>query len=192
MNLAEPTHWFDRARTVTAQRWALIAVAVAAAVAASSLTGVEAGHANRVVLTLVFATALAATARPDLHTALMVETIVVWYWFAETEDRLTPWAMPVGLCLFVFHTGVALMSVAPASAIIDRTVIWRWMIRSGYVVIATVAVWLVVVVLAERRAPGSAALTGVAFVTLTGLVLVARVRSAPSGADDDRPTGPAN
>ena len=184
MNLAEPTHWFDRARTITAQRWGLIAVVVAAAVAASSLTGVEAGHANGFVLTLVFGTALAATARPDLHTALMVETILVWYWFAATEDRLTPWAMPMALCLFVFHSGVALMSVAPASAIIDRTVIWRWTIRSGYVVIATMAVWLLVVVLDERQAPGSAALTGVAFVTLTGLVLVARVRSAPSGADD--------
>jgi hypothetical protein len=42
-------------------------------------------------------------------------------------------------------------------------------------------VWLLVVVLDGRRAAGSAGLTAVAFVTLTGLVLVTRVRSAPAG-----------
>ena len=96
MNLAEVAHWSDRLRTVPAQRWGLIAVAVAAAVAASSFTGVVAGHVDGFVLTLVFATALVAALRPDLHTALLVETIVVWHWFAATEDRLTPWAMPMG------------------------------------------------------------------------------------------------
>ena len=179
MNLAEVAHWSDRLRTVPAQRWGLIAVTVAAAVAASSFTGVVAGHVDGFVLTLVFATALVAALRPDLHTALLVETIVVWHWFAATEDRLTPWAMPMGLCLFVFHVGIALMSVAPMRAIFDRTVIWRWSVRSGYVVVATVAVWLLVIVLDGRQAAGSAALTAVAFVTLTGLVLAARVRSAP-------------
>ena len=64
-------------------------------------------------------------------------------------------------------------------AIFDRTVIWRWSVRSGYVVVATVAVWLLVIVLDGRQAAGSAALTTVGFVTLTGLVLAARVRSAP-------------
>ena len=104
---------------------------------------------------------------------------MVWHWFAATDDRLTPWAVPMGLCLFVFHVGIALMSVAPMRAIIDRTVIRRWSVRSGYVVVATVAVWLLVVVLDGRQAAGSVALTAVAFVTLTGLVLAARVRSAP-------------
>jgi hypothetical protein len=52
--------------------------------------------------------------------------------------------------------------------------------RSGFVVIATVAAWLLVVAMNGRQAAGSVALTFVSFVTLTGLVLVARVRSDPA------------
>lgn len=180
MNLAAGLEWFDRMRTIPAQRWGLIAVAVAAAVAASTLTGVVAGQVNWVVLTLVFGTAIASTVRPDFHTALLVETIVVWYWAAGTDDRLTPWAIPMALCMFVFHSAIALMSAAPMRAIIEPAVIRRWSIRSGYVVIATVAAWSLVVVMNGRQAPGSVALTLVAFVTLTVLVLAARLRSAPS------------
>ena len=179
MNVAEVAHGVDHLRTIPGQRWGLIAVTVAAAVAASSFTGVVAGNVDAFVLTLVFATAVVAALRPDLHTALLVETIVVWHWFAATDDRLTPWAVPMGVCLFVFHVGIALTSVVPMRAIFDRTVIWRWSVRSGYVVVATVAVWLLVIVLDGRQAAGSAALTTVGFVTLTGLVLAARVRSAP-------------
>jgi len=185
MNLAEVEHWFDPLRTIPAQRWGLIAVTVAAAVVAVTLTGVVAGHSNTVLLIVVFLTALAASARPDLHTALLVETIVVWHWFVVTDDPVTPLAVPMALCVFVFHVGIALMAVAPTRAIIDRTIIRRWSVRSGYVVVATVAAWLLVVVLDGRRAPGSVALTFVAFVTLTGLVLAARLHSAPAGADAD-------
>ena len=185
MNLAEVEHWFDPVRTIPAQRWGLIALTVAAAAAAVMLTGVAAGDLNPVLLMVVSLTALAASARPDFPTALLVETIVVWHWFAATDDRVTPVAMPMALCVFVFHVGIALMSVAPTNAIIDRTIIRRWSVRSGYVVVATVAVWLLVVVMDGRRDPGSAALTFVAFVTLTGLVLVARIRSAPGGVDSD-------
>jgi hypothetical protein len=185
MNLAAGLEWFDRMRTIPGQRWGLIAVAVVAAVAASAITGLVAGQMNWVVLTLVFGTAIASTVRPDFHTALLVETIVVWYWAAGTDDPLTPWAIPTGLCVFVFHSAVALMSAASMRAIIEWTVIRRWSIRSGWVVIATGAAWSLVVVMNGRQAPGSVAATFVAFVTLTVLVLVARLRSAPSGVDAD-------
>jgi len=181
MNLGVVADWFDDGpRTIPAQRWGLIATTVAAAAVASILTGVVAGQVNWVVLTLVVGTALAAAARPDFHTGLLVEMILIWHWLAGTDDPLTPLAMPMALCMFVFHTGVALMSVAPMRAIIDRTVVQRWSMRSGFVVIATVAAWLLVVAMNGRQASGSVALTFVAFVTLTGLVLVARVRSDPA------------
>ena len=180
MNLAVGLEWFDRMRTIPAQRWGLIAVAVVAAAGAATITGVVAGQMNWAVLMLVIGTAIASTVRPDFHTALLAETIVVWYWAAGTDDRLTPWAIPMALCLFVFHSAIALMSAAPMRAIIARTVVRRWSIRSGYVVIATIAAWLLVVVMNGRQAPGSAATTIVAFVTLTVLVLAARLRSAPS------------
>jgi hypothetical protein len=186
MNLASGLEWFDRVRTIPLQRWGLIVVAVAAAVAASMFTGVVAGQVNWALLTLVFGTAIASTVRPDFHTALLVETMVVWHWAAGTDDPLTPWAIPTGLCVFVFHSAVALMSAAPMRATIERTVIRRWSIRSGYVVIAAVASWLLVVVMNGRQAPGSMAMTFVALVTLTVLVLVARLRSAPSGVEADR------
>ncbi len=186
MNLAVVMEWFDRLRTIPASRLGLLAVAVAAALAASTLTGVEAGHVNPIILTIVFGFALAAALRPDLHTGLLVEMIVVWHWLAGTHDPLSPLAMPVALCLFVFHAGLALMSVAPLRAVIDRTVIWRWAVRSGYVVIATVAAWLLVVVMNGRQAAGSVVLTCASFLTLTGLVLVARRRSDPARTENVR------
>ncbi len=180
MNLAAGLDSFDRMRTIPAQRWGLIAVAVVAAAAAATITAVVAGQVNWAVLTLVIGAASASTVRPDFHTALLVETIVVWYWAAGTDDPLTPWTIPMGLCMFVFHSAIALLSAAPMRAVIARTVVRRWSIRSGYVVIATIAAWSLVVVMNGREAPGSAATTIVAFVTLTVLVLVARLRSAPS------------
>ena len=121
---------------------------------------------------------------PDTHAATAVEVIVVWQWLASTDDPTNAWAIPIALCLFVFHTAIALMALTPMTANVDRSILLRWSRRSGYVVVATIGMWALVVVLHERRAAGSAAVTLAGFVTLTVLVVATRTLSA---ARESRP-----
>ena len=107
--------------------------------------------------------ALAAASIPDSHTALAVEGLVVWQWLASTDDPTSAWVIPLALCLFVFHTVIALMAVTPISAVVDRSILVRWG-AERVVVVATIGVWVLAFVMDERRAPGNAALTFVGFV----------------------------
>ncbi len=168
------SHLIERLLLVSPQRWVLVAVALASAVAASWLAAAEEGHQTGIVLVIVVAMAIGATILPDSHAALFAVAVILWQWLASADDVLTPLAIPMALCLFVFHTAIALMAVTPISAHVDRSTIVRWVVRSSYVAFATVAMWVIVVVMNERRAPGSVTLTSVGFVTLTILILALR------------------
>ena len=173
----------DRLGLVSWQRWTLIATAVLAAVAASTICAVEAGHQTGVVVVLVAMLALAAACIPDSHTALAVEGLVVWQWLASTDDPTLAWVIPLALCLFLFHTVIALMAVTPISAVVDRSILVRWSARSGYVVAATIGMWVLAFVMDERPAPGNAFVTFVGLVALILLVVAARVYGTPSSQD---------
>lgn len=169
---------------VSWQRWVLNAVSVLAAAAASTSTALATGHQNIVVLALIVGFAIASVISPDTHAATAVEVIVIWQWFATTDHPTSAWAVPVALCLFVFHTIIALMALTPITANVDRSILVRWSRRSGYVVLATVGMWALVALMDERRAAGSAALTLAGFATLAGLIAVTRARSATSHSHD--------
>jgi hypothetical protein len=160
-----------------------MALAVIAGVAASTCTGLAAGHQIGVVLTLIVGLAIGSAILPNSHTATAAEAVVVLQWLVSTRDATTAWAMLMALCLFVFHIVVALMALTPVTATIDRSILLRWSRRSGWIVVATIGTWALVFAMAERRAPGSAALTVVGFVTLTGLILMTRTYSAASDQD---------
>ena len=163
---------------VSRQRWGLIAAALIAAAAASTSTALAAGHQTSVVFALIIGLAVASVMSPDTHAATAVEVIVVWQWLASTDDPTNAWAIPTALCLFLFHTVVALMAVTPTNANVDRSMLLRWSRRSAYVVVATIGMWALVVVLHERRASGSAAVTLAGFVMLTVLMVATRALSA--------------
>lgn len=165
------------------QRWALIAAAVAAVLGASTSTALAAGHQNGVVLALIVALAVVAVIYPYTNAGLVTEAVVVLQWLAAVDHTTTPWTMCVASCLFVFHVVVALTALTPVTAALDGAILRRWARRSGVIVLATIGVWGIVVAMAARRAPGSAALTVIAFVTLTGLLLLARAHGAASSAD---------
>ncbi|MET0911216.1 MAG: hypothetical protein ABWZ99_17260 [Ilumatobacteraceae bacterium] len=169
----------DRLWLVSWQRWTFVAVTVLAATAASMICAFEAGHSIGVVVVLVAVLAVAAASSPDSHTALAVVGIVVWQWLASTDDVTSASAIPVALCLFAFHTVIALMAVTPISAVVDRSILLKWAERCGYVAVGTIAMWVLAFVMHERRAPGNALLTFVGFVALILLVVAARVYSTP-------------
>ncbi len=181
MNTGQLQQWIDQLSMVSAQRWAFAALAVVSAVGASTTAAVVGGDQVGFVLVLLAGLATAAVVRPDSHTALLVEVVVVWQWLAGTDDVANPGVVVVASGLFVFHTVIALMAVAPSSSVVDRVLVWRWLRRGGYVVIATGAMWVVVVVMVDRRAPGSALLSSLALLTLAGFAVAIRVFSVAVG-----------
>ena len=181
MNADQFQRWIDQLALVSAQRWAFAALAVASAAGAYTTAAVVGGDQVGFVLVLLAGLALAAVVRPDSHTALAVETVVVWQWLAGADDVTNPGVFVVGSGLFVFHTVIALMAVTPSSAVVDRVLVWRWLRRCGWVLIATGAMWAVVVVMVDRRAPGSALLSSLALLALAAFAVVIRAFSVAVG-----------
>ena len=165
---------------VSVQRGVLVAIALLAATAASISTGLAAGQQNGIILALVVLLALAGAAFPDTFTATAVEIVVVLQWWSSTGGGTTAWSLVTALCLFVFHAVIALMALTSFTATIARSILARWARRSAWIVLATVAMWLLVVGMSERHARGSATLTVVGFVTLAGLVAASRSKRTTS------------
>ncbi len=177
MNVGRLQLWIDRLWLVSPQRWLFIALALACVAGASTVTALASGTQTGVVVALMLALAVVAVARPDSHAALGVEVAMVWQWLATTDSATTPWVIPFAVLLLVFHTVIALMAVTPINARVPASLVGRWAWRGCFVVAATVGVWAIVVVIDQRRAPGSVALTALGFVTLAALILVARALS---------------
>jgi hypothetical protein len=181
MNAGQLQQWLDQLAIVSAQRWVFAALAVASVVGAFTSAAIVGGDQVGFVLVLLVGLAVAAVIRPDSHTALLVETVVVWQWLAGTDDVTSPGVVVVGSGLFVFHTVIALMAVTPSSAVVDRVLVRRWVRRCVYVLIATGAMWLVVVVMVDRRAPGNALLSSLALLVLAAFALAVRAFSVAVG-----------
>ena len=178
MTVGQLQRWLDGLVLIPAQRWLLIALSLGCVTGASTITALVAGSQPGVAIVMMVALATVAVIRPDSHSALVAEGVVVWHWLAAIDDVTTPWVIPFAILLFVFHIAVALMAVTPLTGHIHSALLLRWIRRSGPVVAATVGVWVIVVVMDQRRAPGNEALTVLGFTTLTVLILVTRERSA--------------
>ena len=185
MNSAQLQQWLDRLALVSVQRWMFVAIAMSSVVAASTTTAVVGGGQTPIVLALLIGLAIAAVMRPESHTALLVETIVVWQWIVGVDDTTSPGALAVATCLFVFHAVIALMAVTPSPAVVDRLLVRRWVLRAVGVGVATLAMWLIVAVMAQPDGPGSVTLTSIALLVLGALVVATRVLSLPGRSTDD-------
>ena len=171
-------------RRMSAQRWSFAFAAVVAATAAPIVTSSAAGSGQSpFVLALVVGLAVTSIAQPDSHVAVAIPVVVVWHWIASTGASTTGWALVVALCLLVFHTIVALLATMPALATIDRRSGSRWLRRSVAVGLATVGVWLLVLLVDQRQLAGSALVTATGFIVALSLMvaLVAPRRSEASG-----------
>lgn len=166
---------------MSAQRWSLAFSALVAATLVPIVTGVAGSGQSPIVLAIVVGLAGAAVTQPDSHVALAVPFVAVWHWMASTDASTTGWALVVALCLFAFHTIVALLATTPPRATIDRGSCDRWLRRSVLVVLATGAVWLLVQLVAQQRFAGSAIITAAGFVVATMLMvaMITARRSTP-------------
>jgi hypothetical protein len=184
MTIGQLQLWIDRLWLVSGQRWLFVALSLGCVAGASTITAVVAGSQPSIAIALMVGLAVVAVIRPDSHAALVVDVAVVWQWLAATDDVTTPWVIPFAVLLFVFHSGIALMAVTQMAAHVHTALLVRWLRRSGSVVAATIGVWVVVLVMDQRRASGSAVLTVAGFMTLTVLILAMRAWSAPQRNTD--------
>ncbi len=161
-----------RLRRMSSQRWSLAFAGVATATVAALITGIAGSGQSPLVLALVVGLAGAAITQPDSHVAIAVPVVVVWHWTASTGSFSGAWALVVGLCLFAFHTVVSLMATTPPGATIDRRSGATWLRRSLMVVLATIGVWLLVVLVEQRQFAGNATVTATGFVAATSLMVL--------------------
>jgi hypothetical protein len=177
MNVGRLQLWIDRLWLVSGQRWLFIALSLGCVAGASTVTALASGRQTGVVVALMVAFAIVAVVRPDSHAALGVVVAMVWQWLATTDDATSPWTIPFAVLLLVFHTLIALMAVTPVNVRVPVSLLGRWARRVCLVAVATVGVWVIVVIVDQRRAPGSVALTALGFVTLAALIVAARAVS---------------
>lgn len=169
---------------VSAQRWVFGLLSVAAAMVASIAASVSDGGGGGPLLLLVAAFAIVTLVRPDSHVGLLVVAIVIAQCVAN-DDTTTPWMIVVAVGLLLFHTITAVSAITPLDATIDEATLRRWTSRLAVAGVATVAMWVLVEVLARRDAAGSVVLTFVGFVIL--IVLLAGVRAVVvRSADESR------
>jgi hypothetical protein len=186
MTTSDLQRWIDRLAQISPQRWLLMALSLVCVAGASSITAWADGSRPGVVLVLLLALAAVAVVRPDSHAGLVVVIAMVWQWLASIDEVTTPWAIPFGALLFVFHCTIALMAVTPIGAHVDGVLLARWSRRILAVGAATVGMWFIVLVTDQRRAPGSTALSVAGFLIFAVLIAVMRQRSTPP---PPRPTG---
>jgi hypothetical protein len=142
---------------------------------------VSGGGLPPLVLLIVGALAVLSAIRPDTHTALVLVAVVMWQWVVVVDDPTGPAVVVVALALLVFHSTIALMAPAPVTARLDPDILRCWLRRIGLVAGATVAVWGVVLLMDQRRAPGSGVVTLAGFVI--SLALVALLRTYRRGVE---------
>jgi hypothetical protein len=158
-------------RRMSPQRWSLAFAALVAAALVPIVTGVAGSGQSPVILAIVVGLAGASVTQPDSHVALTVPLVGAWHWTASTDASTSGWALAVAVCLFAFHTLVALMSTTPARATIDTRSVVRWLRRSVAVVAATGAVWVLVHATDRIDLAGSAVVTTIGFVAAITLMV---------------------
>jgi hypothetical protein len=158
-------------RRMSPQRWLLAIAAMVAALSAPVATGVAGSNQSPIILAVVLGLAGASVAQPDSHVALTVPLVAVWHWIATTDASTSGWSLAVAMCLFAFHTLVALMSTTPPRATIDPRSLVRWLRRATLAGSATAAVWLLVTAVDRLDLAGNAIVTAAGFVAATTLMV---------------------
>lgn len=167
----------DGALATSRQRWLLMLATVIAAAIGAAAAEVAGTSPRAWVVVVVAAVAVGAATVPDSHIGLAVIAVVGVRWLVVVDDVTTPWSVVVAVSLLVFHTLLALLAVTPPSATIERRLLLRWMRRTAWVTVATVAVWAAAAGVHRQQLAGSVALTVVAFVAVTAAAAAILVRS---------------
>lgn len=167
----------DELLETSPQQWAVRLVIVLAPLGVLGAVTAEIGTWWPFGLVVVFALSAATAFRPDNDLALGVIALLGVHWAVTVEPIDTPWLPVAAICLLVYHSTCALSATFPTGGIVPVGTLLRWAQRIAVVSTATIAMWVLVVVLDRREAPGNGALTALALGILAVGALAIRWRS---------------
>lgn len=176
MNPASLQHALDRVVAASRQQWLLRAGAASAAVAAMGIAVVIAGW-SATAFVVVLGLAVLTSLWPDSHAPLVVDVVVILSLAVAIDDPASPWLPCAAVCLLAHHAAVGLAASIPIGGELPASVIVRRARHAALVAGATVALWLVVVVLEQRELPGNVVVSVVGLAAATGLALALREQS---------------
>lgn len=177
MNPSKLQRWINELHGTSRQQWLLRFVTVLAPLAALVAVTAEVGTWWPFGLVVVAALAVASAIRPDSHTALATIAIVAAHWLVMVGRLDTPWLPIASVCLLVYHAVNALTAAFPVGGEVPMATLVEWLRRTMFGAGVTVCMWVLVVVLDRREAPGNGLLTALAFAIVAGAAAMIRTRS---------------
>lgn len=170
-------HWLNTVRDTAPQRWALGSAGVLAIIVALAATLIGSGQRFGLFGVVIVATAAIAAIQAGSNTALLTISLAAVQWLSAADHVTTARSFVVAICLFVFHSTLALMAVTPHTAEIHPETLRRWARRGALVTAATLGVWLLAFWFERREAQANPLLTVFALAALCAAVVLVRRRS---------------
>ena len=174
MNDTRLQGWIDELQDTSGQQWLLRLIAVVVALGALASVSAEVGRLWPFGLVVVAALSIASAFRPDSHTAAAVIAIIAWHWLAVVDRVDTVWLPVAACCLLGYHSVIALTATFPVGGVVPTATLMQWLRRTALGSGATVALWVVVVLLDRRDGPGNGLLTALALVVVAGGAVAVR------------------
>jgi hypothetical protein len=152
-----------------------IVLAVLASIAA-------AGRPPWVVLVLLVGGGLAVAVHPDTHAGLGVLLVFGWYWLAHVDGDAvrSPLVLPAAAGLLLFHLAASAAALGPPETQLPRPLLAAWARRSGAILGAAVALWVVTVGLRRADPHANAVLTAAALLVIAAGAWLGLLRSGTS------------
>ncbi len=166
-------------------------VHAAAGVASLALMALAyvAGSPSPAVVVVVLVLTVGALWRPDWPGGLALLTIQTLHWLAvvPAPDDAGSWLLLLlaATLVLVVHTALALAAALPPAAVVPSGLARRWLARSGAVLGVVAVMWGVAALSSLGSAPGNAALTVAALLSVSGVGLTI-YRLASAHATDPR------
>jgi hypothetical protein len=177
MNPSALQGWIDELHGTSRQQWWLRLVTVLAPLDALFAVTAEVGTWWPFGLVVVTVLACASAVRPDSHTALLAIAVVAAHWLVTVDRVDTPWLPAASVCLLVYHSVNALAATIPTGGEVPMATLAQWLRRTMFGAGATVGMWILVVLLDRREAPGNGLLTALALAIVGGSMVMIRSRS---------------
>lgn len=177
MNSAKLQGWIDELHGTSRQQWWLRLVTVLAPLGALFAVTAEVGTWWPFGLVVVTVLACASAIQPDSHTALVAIAVCAAHWLITVDRVDTPWLPAASVCLLAYHAVNALAAAFPTGGKVPTPTLVRWLRRTMFGASVTVGMWLLVVLLDRRDAPGNGLLTALALAILAGAMFMIRARS---------------
>lgn len=103
---------------------------------------------------------------PDGHSGLAAVALVGVDWALAVDDPSTPWVMAVGAAVATFHSALALATIAPVGARLERATGRRWVRRTALVVALVPPTWIAVIVADRLELAANQLLVGLALLVI--------------------------